>query len=163
MKIAKLYLVLTILYWVSTSKIIVSNSHDIETTDGSRKLVEEIFPALGFDLKSGPLWNIICITKKWGRIPGKLAVDGRAYFVYEYRVYFCELFFKTNGRMIWNAGKVPKNCKALGKQQGNNLPLYTVLAVTQYGNIPGKSSNPNFAIFSNEGIRFTSKKFYWVC
>ena len=125
--------------------------------------VTKNYPALGFDLKHGPNWNIVCLTKDWGRIPGKLNVDGKAYFTYEYLVYHCDVFFKVNGIMIWNEGKIPENCVAKGKQSDNNQALHNVLTVSQYGNIPGKAGSTAFAVYSHEGVRFTSKKFYWVC
>jgi hypothetical protein len=125
--------------------------------------VQKAYPALGYDLKHGPYWNIVCITKEFGRIPGKLDIKHRGFFTYEYNVYNCERFFKVNGVLIWNEGKIPENCAARGKQIDNQKPLYNILAITQYGNIPGKASSADYAVFSHEGIRFTSKTFYWLC
>jgi hypothetical protein len=125
--------------------------------------VQKAYPALGYDLKHGPLWSIVCITKAFGRIPGKLDVKHRGFFTYNYDVYNCERFFKVNGVLHWNQGEIPEKCVARGKQKDNNKPLYNVVSVTQYGNIPGKASSPVHAVFSHEGIRFTSKSFYWIC
>ena len=125
--------------------------------------VHKVYPAMGYDLKHGPLWNIVCITKEFGRIPGKLDVKHRGFFTYDYNVYNCERFFKVNGLLIWNSGQIPDKCVARGKQTDNQKPLYNILAVTQYGNIPGKASSSEHAVFSHEGIRFTSKNFYWLC
>ena len=125
--------------------------------------VQKAYPAMGYDLKHGPLWNIVCITKTFGRIPGKLDVQHRGFFTYQYDVYNCERFFKVNGILRWNTGEIPEDCVARGKQTDNSKPLYNVVAVTQYGNIPGKARSPVHAIFSHEGIRCTSKSFYWLC
>ena len=125
--------------------------------------VQKKYPALGYDLAEGPQWNIVCITKNFGRIPGKLNIKHQAFFTYQYDVYSCERFFKINGVMLWNEGEIPENCYARGKQKDNEKPLYNIVAVTQYGNIPGKASSKDFGIFSHEGIRFTTKSFYWVC
>lgn len=125
--------------------------------------VQKAYPALGYDLKRGPLWTIICITKEFGRIPGKLDIEHKGFFTYQYDVYNCEKFFKVNGLLIWNVGEIPEHCVARGMQADNEKPMYNTLAVTQYGNIPGKSSSPDYTVFSHEGIRFTSKTFYWVC
>ena len=127
------------------------------------EMVQKAYPALGYDLKHGPLWSIVCITKDFGRIPGKLDVKHRGFFTYKYNVYNCEKFFKVNGIMIWNTGDIPEKCVARGRQKDNQKPLYNILAVTQYGNIPGKASVADYGIFSHEGIRFTSKAFYWLC
>lgn len=157
-----------------------SDQNNIETDDGSKseatelkpankprpspvQFTNKLYPALGFDTKLGPLWSIVCITKEWGRIPGKLTSKGKAFFTYDYSIYYCDKYFKVNGKMIWNDGTIPKNCLARGKQNDNSKPLYNVLAVTQYGNIPGKASSPLEAIFSIDAIRHSSKDFYWIC
>ena len=155
MKQFTLHLLLTILLIIPLcSKITLTAASDGESpparkleepeTDNKKldfevinpEMVQKAYPALGYDLKHGPLWSIVCITKDFGRIPGKLDVKHRGFFTYKYNVYNCEKFFKINGILTWNTGTIPEKCVARGRQKDNQKPLYNILAVTQYGNIP---------------------------
>lgn len=134
------------------------NGHEVSPSS-----IQKLYPALGYSLEQGPLWSIVCLTKDWGRIPGKLDLSGHAFFTYDYSIYYCEKFFKVNGKLIWNNKTIPEKCTARGKQNDNSQPLYNVIAVTQHGNIPGKASSALEAIFSVNAIRYSTENFYWIC
>ena len=154
--------------FIVESKITSKHVHKQETAElneqeKEEEMIKNIFPALGFEIGFGPVWNIVCITSDWGDIPGKLNIHGRAFFTYKYSVYHCKSYFKVNGIMRLNKGVIPENCFSKGKQYDNNSNIYSTIAISQYGNIPGKASTPRVSVFSHQGIRFTSKDFYWIC
>ena len=110
--------------------------------------------------KTYSLYSAVALSR-WGAIPGK-AMGNTCWFSYEGKEYHTENFvWLTSMRQLQvkkNIGRPPKFAILCAT---NGTAWYAAIAMTSWGNIPGKAKNST-CFYPYNGKEYSTNEFFWL-
>ena len=107
--------------------------------------------------------NPIICHSSIGAVPGKMTETGSGFFSYNYKEYVCNDSEPIQGKRISNEGEVPEECEGKAFVTREDVKVYSVIASSRHGEIPGKAFNASEAFYGYEKEQYRSDDFDWVC
>ena len=122
-------------------------------------------PAMGFQYDSGAMWSVICLNTPYGSVPGKMNLNGQAWFAWGGKEHNCSNKQVMYGELISNKDDIPCNCKPKAHQTNDNMNYYNALIPSKHGMVPGKARADRLWAWYGWGLRehAVQDNFYIVC